>query len=308
MVKKSTGIFSLTLLVFLTGAGIVAPIAWDWWNTSSALTLTYVQETVLVEKKANVDELEISYKGHRVENLSKVVFRLENTGRLPIVETDLIDPPVLTLIDGVVLKTDIEDTTPPNLQPTIEIVDNTVRLSFRLLNANDSITFSVLTDSIRPNYSANARIKNVSGINVVRGEDRISLTKDIGWTVYVVGVFSLIFVAVGIGLFAEVPKEKEQLHSLREGKSPIQAGISIEIIDEYIKSDLDFLSGERKETVNNAIPNGTDTLDETQVAKLISIIERQINKEPSFSSAVIVSVIAAIGIWYIIDNVLINGS
>ncbi|MDB2705432.1 hypothetical protein N9Y67_02700 [Pseudomonadota bacterium] len=126
--EKNTNFFSLTIFgLLLASIGIVAPIAWDWWSSSSGLTLTPLQETVLVEKKANVDDLEIIYKGSRVENLSKVVFSLKNTGRLPIVKDDLIEPLNLTFSSGSILNATIESTNPSNLKAAVKTAKFRVR-------------------------------------------------------------------------------------------------------------------------------------------------------------------------------------
>lgn len=305
--EKNTNFFSLTILgLLLASIGIVAPIAWDWWSSSSGLTLTPLQDTVLVEKKANVDELEIIYKGSRVENLSKITFSLKNTGRLPIVEDDLIEPPNLTLSSGSILNAAVESTNPSNLKAAVKTVDNTVQLSFRLLNPNDSITFSVLADSLQADYNATARIKNISSLEIGSLDERVSLSKDIGWTVYVVGILSAFFGLIGFVLLAEIPKKKAQLKLIKKRDTPVHAGEPMSTIKNYIASDLNFLSGSQEKAVNQAVPDNAETLSEEQAEELISVIEHQVNKEQPLAGAILAFLVSALGIWYVFSNLFIS--
>ena len=269
--------------------------------------MTYVQETVLVEKKTKISELEVTYKGNKIENLSKVIFRLENTGRLPIVESDLIAKPTIELLDGIILNIAIEETNPANVEPKIETVGNTARLSFKLLNPNDSITFSILTDAMQPNYNATARIKNVSKLDVVSSGEQIIITKDIGWTVYVVGVFSAFFISIGFMLLAEIPKKNKQLKLLKNNDTPIKEGESMRVVRSYINKDLSFLSGKQEKTVKNMLQNDMDILSDDFSKALLSVVEEQVNEEAPLAGAILSLGIAALGLWYIVNSLISSG-
>lgn len=303
MTDKVNGI-SLTIVGLVFAAvGIVAPIAWDWWSSSSNITLTELQAASLVEKKADVKGLEVLYDGKVVENLSRILFRLENTGRIPIVESDLIEPPVVELATGVILNSAIESVKPSNLKAAVTSKSNIVQLNFQLLNPGDSITFSILTDAPTPKFVASARIKNISELKIVRMEEQISIVKDVGWTVYIVGVFAILFILTGLGLLLEIPKKNAQLKAVRAKETPVHRNEPVNVIKSYIKMDLGFLTGDRKKLVNNALPEDVEILDETQAKELASLIEKSIKEEDSFGPALILFGLAALGIWYVFNSV-----
>lgn len=80
-----------TLLAILVAIlGVVVPIIWVRYNTTSSLELHYVSNTTIVAKSQELEKLAVFYDGMELEQLSKADFILINSGRTPITKSDVI--------------------------------------------------------------------------------------------------------------------------------------------------------------------------------------------------------------------------
>ncbi len=303
MPKRTNGM-SLTILGLIIAAiGIVAPITWDWWNSKASLAITDVRIATVVETREDVKGLEITYNGTNVDNLSKITYRLENIGRIPLEESDVVQPPTVTLSQGNILNATVEELHPDNLKNSLEAKNGSVTISFKLLNPGDYIVVGMLVDSELPKLSASARIKGVSELKIVLPEQEITISKDIGWTVYVVSGVSFIFLVGFFNILSEIPKKKSQLNAIVRKETPVHSGEPVEVIKRYIENDLSFLTGDRKKAVKDAIPEDTERLDEKQSENLIQVIAKAINDEETWGPALTLLVLSGIGFWYVLGSI-----
>jgi len=302
---NSNGKTITILTIIIAVVGIITPIIWDWWSSNSNLTLTHLKTTKLIEKKASIDGLKILYYNNKVNNLSKILFKLQNTGRLPIIEDDLIDILTISLNKGKILNASIENTIPSNINIKLETINNKVQLSFKLLNSKDTIIFGILTDSIETKFNAKARIKNIEKLEIQTLDEQIIIIKDISWTIYIVGFFTLFFFIVTIMLILEIPKKKTQLKAIKYKLTPIHKGESVEIIKNYINNDLSFLTETKLNSFRELLDDEIDFISDDKAKELLMLIEITLKNDNPIEGSIAGFIITSIGLWYVINSIFI---
>lgn len=99
-----------------------------------------------VEKELKGD-IEISYKGRKIENAQMIVLRIENLGSLPIPSSDF-EGPIEINTDGTVLSAEITKTAPPYMPARVESVTtnshSSIKLAPVLLNPGNFITLKIM--------------------------------------------------------------------------------------------------------------------------------------------------------------------
>jgi hypothetical protein len=73
--------------------GIAAPIAWDWYKNTNALSLEELASTTIADPKLMPEHLALSYDGNAVTNLTKLTFQLINSGHTPIQTAQVVEAP-----------------------------------------------------------------------------------------------------------------------------------------------------------------------------------------------------------------------
>jgi hypothetical protein len=100
------------------------------------------------------------------------VIELSNNGTKPIYSKDFESPIEVSFGKEVkVVLSRVETKSPENLNVTLEVQNQAVRIQPLLLNANDKFVFSVVTSGLLPNPIFNARIAGISKIDVKQVED-----------------------------------------------------------------------------------------------------------------------------------------
>lgn len=188
---KSTNVGLLTVLgVILAATGVVTPIIWDRYKTTSAIELHHIANFKLVERADLPEKLQLTYDGRRIPTLSRHTFSLVNAGRTAILKNDLIVSPTITFQGDVEILEVIEDArTPQNLNVSLEIRtdEKSVVISFPLLNPGDQVQFGILLAGFTSNYAATARIVGIRDLKIIdRVEEFREVKSRIPFTVYFV--------------------------------------------------------------------------------------------------------------------------
>ena len=305
MAKTNNGV-SLTIMgLFIALLGVIIPIAWDLWNSSAEVTLTINKTATIVEKKNNVEKLQILYGGRQVDSLSKTSFEIKNTGRKAVTVDDLISNPRIALKEGNILEAEIVKSSPENIDKNIVIDEKSISLEFKLLNPGDLIVFSILSDVKDPEFISSARIKNVRNLKIMKAEEQVMINGNVGFLVYLVGIFSMLFLLVFFALLWEAPKLKKQLLAIKRAETPLHKGESIEVILSYIDLDLSMLTTAKRKRLKESIPSGIDRLDEIETKKLISEVSAMLNSESPVGGAIVSLILAALGGWYVYSSVFV---
>ena len=305
MTKIRTG-NSLTLIAILIAAiGVLAPITWDWWTSSSEISLTKEHTVTIVEKKSDVENLTILYSGRQIDTLSKLSFELKNTGRTAITIDDLISEPLITLDDGSILEANIDSSIPLNIDKSIELEGDSVTIRFKLLNPGDSIKFSLLSNRINPGFSATARIKNVKALRISKLEDQVRVSGNIGFIVYVVSAFTLLFFIATLTLLTEPSKIKLLLTAIEKGECPIRAGEPIEVVLSYIELDLSVLTKNKRRKIKTLVPLHKSALTESDSKNIINEVRSALLQESPIAGAILSFALAILGGWYVFNAIFI---
>jgi hypothetical protein len=295
---KKNGNTLTTLTIIIGIFGIISPILWDWYNSSYGLTLTHIQTTKLIEKKSSIIELEVFYKKIKINNLTKTVFKLENTGRNSITKNDIVDDITIIFPNSKILNASIDSTIPNNMNTSILMDKDSVKLSFQLLNSKDIIQFSILTDSVKTNFISNARIKNIKELELLTPENQIIIKQDISWVGYIIIFFTALFsLTTIIGIF-EIPKVKKELKKYKEKETIIYKNFSLMSALKYIDDNLSFLTESKKNKLKDMIN------DNSSQEKILQEIETEIKNNNEVEGTIFSIVLAIAGIWYILRYII----
>jgi len=286
--------------------GIVFPILWDHYRISSALELQYVSLETLVEKSDQFEKLTITYNGEDLEQISKADFILVNTGRTPIVEKDLVSPPQIAFAQDIeVLDVKIETLQPENSGAKVDFdkARNTVIITFPLLNPNDYIHFSVLTNSKTLDFDAKARIARIPHLSVVQKIPRADkVSRNVSWTVYPVGIFSavlfLVVVCAGIPTSA---KEHRVKRLVKDGQFAIPKNGTREMYLSFINMELSFTTSRERQPLIDMVKSLPENkpLDSTQQLQIEEGIHTTIRSGmPNLPPALILLITSLGGLWY----------
>jgi len=288
--------------------GIIAPIAWDYFKTKSAIELNVMAITKIVDEVQGMDRLKVIYNGKTMPSMSKLSFVLNNSGRTPIIEKDVISYPIVKFSkNNEILEVKIDGLKPPNLQQehSINTKNNSFEIKFPLLNPNDKIEFSVFVSGSNPQFEAIARIAGIENINVTSQlEEKKFILRNIPWPTYVIGFVGIFtaFIAFNFLIYYGERKELQKLWSSMAILFPAH-GIPEEYID-TIKSKLSSAAIETE--VKNVIsalklmPGGIN-LDDRQHKEIIEKLNNVIQKsKEAYFTAIAFGLMALIAIVFAI--------
>ena len=152
------------------------------------------------DKAAN--DLSISFNGTQVNDPWTMTIAIVNTGNLPIQKDDFEEPISVTIDKTQILTSGISNLEPPNINASVTHHENELAISNGLLNPNDEIEVSLITDGEPTELSVRGRI---TGVHEPTLEERLeesspkrSVLANIGNFVALVG---LAFVTLIVGVF-----------------------------------------------------------------------------------------------------------
>ncbi len=114
------------------------------------------------------DELIVTYKGTQARNLNFIQFVIRNSGQLPILPSDFIEPITVHLSESAkIIELEQISSTPANLGLEMTMVrTNQLEFNKTLLNPGDSFTGKVVAADNSNVFTPTARIVGVSAIKV----------------------------------------------------------------------------------------------------------------------------------------------
>ena len=241
--------FSISVLgaILIALLGILGPIIWDRYKTKSTIELRHLSHITLAEKLDSIEKLEILYDGKPISCVDRSDFMVANTGRKPIVRADFISPLRLTFPKSEqLLDVKIELLRPSDLAVDFDVNSpaKSLALSFPLLNPDDFVHFSVLTDGSAAEFEATARIFGIQALTVVNlkppAED---IPKKVPWAVYPVGLFSFfaLFIVIFVASF-DIPAELRVKRAMKEGTLKFPEDRKKETFLAFAKTTFSFTS------------------------------------------------------------------
>ena len=159
---------------------------WDWKYTATtvlaiaALVVPQIDlssrsftvrllATSPLQPALNIQNLQISLNGQKVESPYVSTIELVNTGSKPITSADFDGALQIQMAnDAKLISAEITSTTPKNIPAQVATSGNIAAVSPYLSNPKDSVTIAAITSGPRPAFEVRARIV---GINEVDFED-----------------------------------------------------------------------------------------------------------------------------------------
>lgn len=309
MAFSRSSLFGITTLA-VGILGIGGPIGWDYYKTKSAIEIRLLESNVVIEKPQKLAGLVVTYGGEEVQELSKSLIAVTNTGRTPILNRDIVQPisfrfhPESKLLDA-----RIETTTPQDLGATISLnrKDGLVVVNVPLLNPGDVVQISALASSLKPAFIVSGRIAGVSSLTFIQDLLQVPVVKTTPWTVYPVAFFSLLLFLIGIyALIFSLPGELRVKKALKRNTFQVpnldSKAACLAWIEKYFtfmtRSDRGLLQGSVSmlpEAANFAL---------THQQKILSAIRVHVEQHVSnFVVSAMTLAVVAVGALYVLGNV-----
>ena len=296
---------SLTLLgLIITALGVVSPIAWDWWNKRTQISLETKSNVSIVSIAQPIKNLELLYNNKKISELHKVVLVMRNSGKTPFTKDDVVSPITIVFSADEVLEATLARKDPKNLGVSAALTGNALVLNFDLINPNDEAEIEILIAGKYDGFSAAARIKNLADIEITDSTTEKKTWKNLGVEAYISGFFGFMFVLVGVGLLAEIPKKRVAASLVKQGSSQILNATSYDEAISILEADFNFLSGTREKNVRKQIRELGYPLNEEHKTVFSNVLAEAIENEDSFGPAAIAFVFSGIASWYVISKLI----
>jgi hypothetical protein len=301
--KITTG-FSLTLAgLSIAALGVVAPIAWDWWSKRAEITVETRQSVTILQKEQSLTKLTISYDGRPIDSLNKTTLALKNNGRIPIIESDVVEPVRISFQHAQILEISSIRQTPSNLGASVLLSGNTATINLKLLNPNDEVELSILTAEGVPDFTADARIRGVSSISLVGPVPKNQLRNKIGWPIWVASGFSAIFVFFGISMMKEIAAKRVTSRELKSGTGRLYSAATKQQVSAYL-AGMRFLLARNKSPVLAFLAECQEPLNDQAKETLRILTLAAIDADDSVGPAIAGFTLAIFGFAYAIYNVI----
>lgn len=304
--------FSLNVIISVAIGvlGVIGPISWDFYKTKSELEVRALDRAILIGTAAKINGLAINYKGENLEQLSKAIIVVTNTGRTPIVEKDVVKP--LTIVFDKytkVLEVRLESTMPPEVYASTNYFPerNEAIVSAPLMNPGDSLKLSVLAKTERIDFDASARIAGLTSVLVKKEGLNSTAPRSFPWLVIPVGGFSFLLALISLVGFWQAPREFTVRRELRQGRFEIPTLANKEQALIWVESTFYFATSKERETFKALIRTlqDKDNFSATYYNDLLRGAQELVDGMLSnLMMAIGISVVAGVGIWYSVYSLL----
>ena len=150
--------------------------------------------------------LEITIDKIPVKDPYLTTYKIENTGRTPILAKDFENAlEISTNKNKSIIRVEISDKSPQNLRPNIHKENELILVDPLLLNSNDSITLSILSANGIPKFNFSARIAGIQSINtIIKSQNK---SPSVTWILSILTIL-LILLAGALAWRTETTKNK----------------------------------------------------------------------------------------------------
>lgn len=243
------GFFGVIVALLIGAAAISLTL---WLRNRKALTYDVISDVPIVtlrpgETNGIAEDIEIRYKGTTVRDVRLIVVRIWNSGNVPIVPNDYVEPLSLTF-RGQLLASDVIDSTPPQLRRDLfaggGVGPDTATVAFKqvLLNAGDSVSVQAVLTRFKGDVMLEGRIVGVSSIRRWKPPlgTRVSLVSATG--------VSIVFAVVLTALFdVAVRGTVSQVVGVVSGATAVVAAVvALYYTNRQLRKDLRILQRQRR--------------------------------------------------------------
>jgi hypothetical protein len=299
--KALTEKFSLPILgLILAGLGVIAPIAWDWWNKRSQITLDVKSIATVVSSSQPIKKLEFTYDGQKIQTLNRIHMEIRNTGRAAISKDDVLAPITIALANGKILEAQLTKKYPDNLDVLLFKTETSITASISLLNPNEYLEVDILTTSDSPRLEASARIKGISKIEQIDSATATSIRFGDAIAALAFSLLGFLFAALTIAFGKDLLKKRRVLVRVNAGAIPLLTAATLAEARADVYESFGFLVRSDREGLDRVIDGKIWPLDEAGKNAIQSdiqkIIERDKTLGPFLTSAVITVGLTALAV------------
>lgn len=309
MSTKNTA--TTTFITILIGAiSILGPIWYDSYKDNVELDFLITDSSNLIQKKENIENLQVFFDGVEVEKVERTILRIQNIGNQPISKEN-IKQPLRIKVDGGFLNFSISSSFPKEDEFFLSKKnDDEILIEFNLMNPGDYLDLSLLTHHNNSKIKALGRIENIKEFSIREApreeESKFTLhlsMERIGITGIIILIFSSIFFTSSI--FTALPEawfERKLRKNLYLQKLFFQGSKNKNDVILFIKS-LYFTN---KTNISPVIKSIEESDQEILDQEKLEIIYEQIEKtkssgaEPAFWFCFIFSLI---GFYYVASKI-----
>jgi hypothetical protein len=189
---------------------LISVVLFRLQQSRKALSYEIVSSTSLLSINDEVkSDVAILYKGKPVRNVHLIIVKIVNSGKLPILDADFVNPLEFDFGKKTeLLSAEIMDTVPSNLQVSISLVSEVIKISPLLLNPGDSIKLKVLMSGYDDTLNVSTRVvgvKEITGLDQTDKEKRVRRSYKIAIVVVIYGLMvALVLPILGAPQFVTV--------------------------------------------------------------------------------------------------------
>ena len=285
--------------VVLTTIGIFSPILYNELTDKSELEIKQENSVTIINKPAEVQDLEIFYKKESITNLNKLILRITNKSNIAVIKSDFISPLNIALSKETrIISFEKEEKFPTNLffEANIDSTRHSVNVDFALLNPKDYLVISILYTGKESDVEVQARIKGIRNVVFFKMENQKGH--------FIVPIIILTFILMSITFLHWFAAEKKaSMRSLIKLDRDKQEGINYtkenlirnlaSIFPAYPQSSIDEIKIKILQMLNEDNENNTSLA--------LIYINQELSKSVRINrnAEIIIRIIQIIGIAYL---------
>lgn len=259
----------------------------DYFKSDYSLQLLRFSSQVIVSPENNTPSwLNVSYKKETVNSLYSTRYRLINSGRKPIIGSEVLAPISIEFVQGnKLINLIIDSKQPKNLSVNTKISnENKVIIDFELLNNSEYVDFDIYSLQPLVFKSVEARIKNITAIEYSDKEvfqkkiDKLNLYDKIFLPLSFLALISLIFKikfrgtirsrALSVGNYLQEPSNFDSSFLKRYIEREFYPSILTVAELSFLNNAIDSVDSSSKESISNLSHVIYETLSEREIPVL----------------------------------------
>ncbi|MFH0883625.1 MAG: hypothetical protein V2A56_11610 [bacterium] len=219
--KKKQGRFTV-ISFFITLLVTIGIFLYQNYKSIYKLSAIELNNVAVFRKTMDVDNISVSYKDKSINTLRKYSFKIVNDGNRPITKLDIFKPIQMQFnrYDNV-FNVNVDSTKPNNINYYVDYNDTVATIGFDLLNPNDEIYISVISEGDVSNNKITSRISNIKEIyrkEITESNDKKPTIYSISWLISVILVLMLYNQVVSIVRIVKIRKEDLlKIDAIQEG-------------------------------------------------------------------------------------------
>jgi hypothetical protein len=279
---------------------------WEKINKTKKLNVELRSSISILENDPILDNITIYFNDNKISNLVKYQFVISNNGKVPIVEEDIKTSPKIQFNNSSkIIAQNIKSKSYDELEFNLiaDSLKNCLFINFPLLNPKDFVEFVVYVsdcNDCKPNISA-----RITGISYLSIEDEtvveVETKKSLGVFEYVTGVFGIVCLIFFFLMLREALQHSKIRKLIRQSPEIIDSKNSVEALNEFVASNLYFLTNDEKKDIENTLANKRLALED-RISKGKIKIKRYIQEtggsQVVFYASIIILIVVIILLYF----------